>query len=377
MKIKTITCHNVYNYGASLQAHALLYHLSELGHDVEVIDYMPDYIRKHVSIWDIGPRWKKNIITRLAYYCYVVPQRISQKESRNRFDSFTNEHLRLTRRYNSIAELCEDIPDADVFFCGSDQIWNPTINNGLDPAFYLDFASDKSVKASYAASFSVSTLNDQDCGFIAGMLKKLDYISVREKTGLSIIKSLKIGKDAVNVLDPVFLPPLEHWISMTYTPTIRDYILVYDQEDSKTIKEIALKLSQKTHKKIIAFKGLHGRRYADIKIRQSGPIDFISIIAHADYVVTNSFHCSAFSIIFSRDFYVVPRDHQKVNSRMADLLDALNIQGHMVNSADTLDDGITGIDYEAVNEKLSSLRESSYNYIEMVLSNAQHRASKK
>lgn len=377
MKIKTITCHNVYNYGASLQAHALLFHLSELGHEVEVIDYMPDYIRKHVSIWDIGPRWKRNIITRLAYYCYVVPQRLSQKESRNRFDSFTNEHLRLTRRYNSIAELCEDIPDADVFFCGSDQIWNPTINNGLDPAFYLDFASDKSVKASYAASFSVSTLNDQDCGFIAGMLKKLDYISVREKTGLSIIKSLKIGKDAVNVLDPVFLPPLEHWISMTYTPTIRDYILVYDQEDSKTIKEIALKLSQKTHKKIIAFKGLHGRRYADIKIRQSGPIDFISIIAHADYVVTNSFHCSAFSIIFSRDFYVVPRDHQKVNSRMADLLDALNIQGHMVNSADTLDDGITGIDYEAVNEKLSSLRESSYNYIEMVLSNAQHRASKK
>ena len=377
MKIKTITCHNVYNYGASLQAHALMFHLSELGHDVEVIDYMPDYIRKHVSIWDIGPRWKKNIITRLAYYCYVVPQRLCQKESRNRFDSFTNEHLRLTRRYNSIAELREDIPDADVFFCGSDQIWNPTINNGLDPAFYLDFASDKSVKASYAASFSVSTLNDQDCGFIASMLKKLDYISVREKTGLSIIKSLKIGKDAVNVLDPVFLPPLEHWISMTYTPTIRDYILVYDQEDSKTIKEIALKLSQKTHKKIIAFKGLHGRRYADIKIRQSGPIDFISIIAHADYVVTNSFHCSAFSIIFGRDFYVVPRDHQKVNSRMADLLDALNIQGHMVNSADTLDDGITGIDYEAVKEKLSSLRESSYNYIEMVLSNAQHRASKK
>ena len=56
MKIKTITCHNVYNYGASLQAHALMYYLSHKGHDVEIIDYMPDYIRKHISIWDIGPR---------------------------------------------------------------------------------------------------------------------------------------------------------------------------------------------------------------------------------------------------------------------------------------------------------------------------------
>ena len=89
MRIKTITCHHVYNYGASLQAHALMHYLSSLGHEVEIIDYMPDYIRKHISVWDIGPRWKKNIFIRLAYCSYVVPQRLRQKESKKRFDEFT------------------------------------------------------------------------------------------------------------------------------------------------------------------------------------------------------------------------------------------------------------------------------------------------
>lgn len=367
MKIKTITCHHVYNYGASLQAHALMFYIGELGHDVEVIDYMPDYIRKHISIWDIGPRWKKNLFIRLAYYCYVVPKRLAKKESRNRFDEFSKEFLKVTRRYNSYEELLKDTPLANVYFCGSDQIWNPTINNGLDPAFYIDFAPKNSIRASYAASFSVASIEEKYKAFISEELSKLDFISVREKTGIAIINGLKINKDAVNVLDPVFLPSYEHWQSMAYVPKYKNYILVYDQENNKTIKDIAMELSRKTGKKIVAFEDLYPRNYADVKIKQSGPIDFISLIANADYVITNSFHCSAFSIIFGREFYVVPRSHQKENSRMADLLDALSIRKHMINSVELLDNS-ENIEYTSVNKKLSSLRKVSYDYIDKVLS---------
>ena len=367
MRIKTITCHHVYNYGASLQAHALMHYLSSLGHEVEIIDYMPDYIRKHISVWDIGPRWKKNIFIRLAYYSYVVPQRLRQKESKKRYDEFTRNYLKLTKRYNSFQELVQDTPTADIYFCGSDQIWNPTINNGLDPAFYIDFASAKSIRASYAASFSVSEIPEKDRGFINDMLKKLDFISVREKTGISIIKKMNIDKKVVNVLDPVFLPLFEHWKSMTYTPQYNNYILVYDQENNETIRKMAIALSKETGKKIIAFKGLYPRDYADIKVKQSGPIDFISLIANADYVITNSFHCSAFSIIFGREFYVVPRTHQKVNSRMADLLEALNIKNRMIKSIDLLNHSEI-IDYDSVYERLYSLRKLSYDYIDKVLS---------
>ena len=370
MEIKTITCHNVYNYGASLQAHALMFYLSELGHDVEVIDYMPDYIRKHISIWDIGPRWKKNLFIRFAYYCYVVPKRIARKESRERFDVFTKKFLKLTTRYNSFDELIKDTPKANVYFCGSDQIWNPTINNGLDPAFYIDFAPKGTIRASYAASFSVSSIEEKNKRFISEELSKLDFISVREKTGVSIVDALKINTKAVNVLDPVFLPSHTHWKSMIYTPKYKDYILVYDQENSKVIKDLAVELSRKTGKKVIAFKELYPRKYADIKISQSGPIDFISLIANADCVVTNSFHCSAFSIIFGREFFVVPRGHQKVNSRMADLLESLQIGNRMINSVESLNN-MTPIDYMHVYERLSSLRTQSYKYIDDVLSYAQ------
>ncbi len=370
MIIKTITCHNVYNYGASLQAHALMFYLSELGHDVEIIDYMPDYIRKHISIWDIGPRWKKNILVRIAYYCYVVPKRIRKKESRKRFDEFSETFMKLTRLYNSFDELLKNPPLADVYFCGSDQIWNPTINNGLDPAFYIDFAPKNAIRASYAASFSVSSISEVNRGFIADKLSKLDYISVREKTGLSIIDDLKVDKGAVNVLDPVFLPSREHWKSMTYTPEYNDYILVYDQENSQVIRDLSIAISRKTGKKIIAFQDLYPRSFADVKIKQSGPIDFISLIANADYVITNSFHCCAFSIIFGREFYVVPRNHQKVNSRMADLLDSLQIGNHMLNSvASSVDANI--IDYIQVYDKLSFLRKKSFDYINKVLSYVQ------
>lgn len=370
MKIKTITCHQVYNYGASLQAHALMYYLSNLGHDVEVIDYMPDYVRKHISILNVGEKWKRNILLRMAYYSYVVPKRLMQRTRKKKFDDFTCCHMNLTRRYNSLKELKKFVPSADVFFCGSDQIWNPTINNGLDPAFYVDFAPVTAIRASYAASFSVSTLRDSDKHFISEELSKLDFISVREKTGKSIIEDLGIKKDVTNVLDPVFLPTKEHWLSMIYTPDIKSYILVYDQENSKIIKSISKSLASKTGKKIIAFEDLYPKWYADKTIKTSGPIDFISLIANADYIITNSFHCVAFSLIFEKEFYVVPRSRQKVNSRMTDLLNILGIDKHVLANSKELG-GSNNIDYTKVNTNLDSLRKQSYNYIDKVLAFAE------
>lgn len=93
MKIKTITCHNVYNFGASLQAYALMTYLTSQGHQVEIIDYMPDYIRKNLSLWAIGPKWNRNIFIKCAFYCYVIPIRIMQSKSRKKFDKYTRKYL--------------------------------------------------------------------------------------------------------------------------------------------------------------------------------------------------------------------------------------------------------------------------------------------
>ena len=350
MKINTITCHNVYNYGASLQAFALSDYLSKLGHDVKIIDYMPNYIRRNLGLWAIGKKWDKNLFYRFAFYCYVVPIRLLQKRTRKKYHSYNKKFLKLTRRYNSFDELVADPPIADVYFCGSDQIWNPQIENGLDPAFYIDFAPTSTIRASYAASFSVSKLNDEYKSFIKEELQKMDFISVREKTGVEIINDLGIEKKAINVMDP------------KYT----NYILVYDQENSKAIREIALYMSRRMNKKIIAFKDLYPRHYADVQIKYAGPIDFISLIANADLVITNSFHCSSFSILFEKEFFVIPRTHQKVNSRMSDLLQRLNIKGHMFSDIESLKDAAP-IDYTRVKKLLELPKNISKEYIKEVL----------
>ena len=366
MKIKTITCHNVYNYGASLQAYALMDYLEKRGHEVEIIDYMPSYIRRNLSLWAIGKRWNRNLLIKIAFYAYVIPIRLLQTKTRKKFAKFNKHYMKLTRRYNSFEELKANPPNADVFFCGSDQIWNTQINNGLDPAFYCGFAGADSIRASYAASFSISSLADTDKPFVKEQLQKMDFISVRERSGLTILNDLGI-KHGITVLDPVFLKPKDEWVKMCYKPRYSSYILVYDQENNATIKRMAMRLSKNEKKPIVAFKDLYPRRYADYQERYAGPIDFISLIAHADVVITNSFHCTAFSIILNKSFYVIPRTHQKVNSRMADLLHSLGISNRFINNDEQVLEKSICIDYSSVNSALEEMRKKSKDYIETCL----------
>ena len=189
MKICTITCHDVYNVGASLQAYALQTYLKSLGHDVKIIDYKPDYLSKHYRLDVVGnPKYDKPFV-REAYLLAKLPGRLRVLPRKKAFDSFTAKHLDLTRRYVSNEELKADPPEADAFFAGSDQIWNPLFPNGKDPAFYLDFVQ-QGVRASYAASFAVDEFPQELREVTAQYLSRFDHIAVRETSGLSVLKTL-------------------------------------------------------------------------------------------------------------------------------------------------------------------------------------------
>lgn len=179
MKICTITCHDVYNVGASLQAYALQTYLKSLGHDVKIIDYKPDYLSKHFRLDIIGnPKYDKPFV-REAYLLAKLPGRLRILPRKRAFDGFTSKHLELTRRYASNEELKANPPEADAFLAGSDQIWNPLFPNGKDPAFYLDFVQ-QGIRASYAASFAVDEFPQELRDVTAKYLAKIDYIAVRE-----------------------------------------------------------------------------------------------------------------------------------------------------------------------------------------------------
>ena len=368
MKIKTITCHDVYNPGASLQAYALMSYLQDLGHDTEIINYKPPYLS--YNLWSIGAKWNKNVLIKFLYYSYVVPKRLFSKRRRKKFDAFTKKHLRVTtNKFHSIEELKANTPIADIYFAGSDQIWNTDSPNGKDPSFFLDFIPGDAVKASYAASFSVSEIATEYLDFVKKRLITFDFISVREKTGINILKSLGIEHGCV-VVDPVFLLGKGHWEKLSKFQTNEKYIFVYDQENNPAIKKAALKLAKQHNLRIYAIESLYPKSYADRRIKDAGPEEFVGLINNCDICLTNSFHCIAFSLIFNKKFYLFKRTHQKVNSRMLDLLDDLGLNDRIGNTnQDEL--SLKEINYQAVNEIIEQKRLNSFNYINGVIERAE------
>ena len=365
MNIKIITCHDVYNFGASLQAYALMKYIESLGHEVRVIDYKPNYLT--FNLWAIGKKWNKNIIFKILYFMYVIPKRIGMKKRRIHFDEFTSQYLKLTKTsYKTFSELRENPPKADVYFAGSDQIWNPLLPNGSDPSFFLDFVPSEKIRSSYAASFAVQEIPEEHKSFVYEMLSKLDFISIRETSGLELVKSMGFNKAEV-VIDPVYLLSKDSWSQLVLVPKIQEkYIFVYDQENNKLIKDAAVYLSKKYGFKIVAIEALYPMGYAHKKIKDAGPKEFLGLIQNCEICLTNSFHCISFSLIFNKNFYLFKRTHLSVNSRMLDLLNFLDLNNRIVDSVNNdWESGI--ISYLEVNNKIEALKKSSYNYINNVL----------
>lgn len=362
MIIKTITCHDVYNVGASLQAYALMKYLEELGNDVSIIDYKPNYLSHHYELFYAdNPAYRKNVLTKLLYVVAKLPVKLSQQKRKRIFNNFTRKYLKLTKRYESNEELKRNCPYADIYIAGSDQIWNPLFQNGKDPAFYLDFAPDTSVKATYAASFAVNSFPVELVDKTAKMLNKMDFISVREKTGLDVLEQLGIT-NCCEVLDPVFLLPKEQWNDVSSEKKIikEKYVLVYDFEKSDVIRAIAQKIAQEKQLKVVT---LFKTNYSDINYTSAGPLEFLNLVRNAEYIISNSFHATAFAVIFEKKFCVVGRK-ENINSRMVDLLCKIGLSNQYVTSSECIP---YTIDYSQVNEQLGFYIKYSKNFLHEVL----------
>ena len=333
MKIKTITCHDVYNVGASLQAYALVKYLRNLGHQVEIIDYKPTYLQHYQLTGVSNPQYDKPVL-REIYQLLKLPGRIVARKGRRkkRFDDFTEKYLpRTSRSYSSLDELLNDIPEAELYIAGSDQIWNPLFQNGKDPSFFLQFVPDNSKKISYAASFAVDAISGEDSRRMMSWLNSLDAISVREKSGVQLLS--KMGLHGVQVCDPVFLLKRTVWEQLAICPTDKNYLLVYDFDNNPEIQKIANKLSKKRNLKIVSVFHMKG---ADEIYKEMGPKEFIGSVLNADTVLSNSFHATAFSLIFQKDFFVVNRK-ESINTRMRDLLEPIGLSSRLITYSDNLD----------------------------------------
>ena len=318
MKIKTITCHEVYNHGASLQEYALLKYLENLGHNSETIHYKPYYLSNNFKFLKVNHLFfSKNLVLKFVYIILKLPQRLFHLKRKRRFDNFSRKYIKTGNKlYKSNDDLKNDLPVADAYICGSDQIWNSFFENGKDPAF-----------------------------------------SVREISGKKILNSLGF-ENVAHVLDPVFLLNSEHWESLiTIKKEVDKYIFIYDFDSNPLIQSFAENYKEKYGWKIITVNQLI--KYADKNYFLQGPEKFLSLVKNAEFIISNSFHAVAFSIIFKKDFVVFNRA-DNINTRMRDLLDSLDLSQLLLTNEYMINNHILkNINYDKAQKKLGSLKKSS------------------
>lgn len=379
MKIFIITCHNVYNYGASLQSYGLLHYLHSRGHDVRIIDYRPDLFGYSLigEILNVNnPEWNTNFIRRSIYRMTHAPQRawealrnrLFNHTKRNRFDRFTDKYLRLTtKRYLCFEELLssDEFSDVDIFIAGSDQIWNTFDKKGRDPSFYLQFVPGSARRISYAASIASASLNPLYQDKVIKMISELDLVSVREHESIFMLKEMGVS-EVFPVCDPVFLLDREDWQRLSSGIYFTSpFILVYDSDQSEEIRQIACSLSEQTGLPIVSV-GPHRYSYVQENYLDWGPSEFIDGMMNAEYVVTNSFHALAFSLIFNKKFWIVPRTEDR-NVRLTSILNFLNLENRIPKySSMTPEILMEDIDFVVLGNKISEWRSTSMKFLERV-----------
>ena len=356
MKVGIMTCHDVFNAGSSLQAYALSRYIAEHGAEVQIINYKPEYMYRLIDLLKVeSERWQKSILHRWAYRIRLLPYKLSLLPKYCRYRAFNRRYLPLTRRqYHTIEEL-KKISSFDALVCGSDQIWSSVQNQcGEDPAFYLDFAPNAK-KIAYAASFGATTISEQGSRCLADYLPEFSAISVREKSGLHILKTH--GFQARQVVDPVFLMDRSFWESHCTAPdrTLCNYVLVYGYDNSIDLGELGAKYAAENGLQLISL--MHGNKYA-----LYGPEHFLWLIRNAQMVITSSFHAISFSLIFETPFAAVQTGNKALFERILSILELTGLQGRLWNGECPID-RLSPADYDHCRSALAAAREESRKFL--------------
>ena len=359
-----ITMHCPLNYGAVLQTYALQTYLQSLNLKTYVIDYNPSYIVYDQSLMYVGDkRLKRNFITRWLYRLIKFPRKV--KRIRN-FSLFRKNELCLTDRCETYDEIVAKKFIFDFCFCGSDQIWNERNKSGEDPSYYLQFAKGKSILVSYAASGNISRpLKAKTKEKMVPMINDLDYISMREDITIENIQPY-IKKPISYVCDPVFLLTTEQWMSLLKHDKImtlkENYVLVYPMGNNpQHVIANAYRVAKHYQLPLYCISATQRRDSRVDKYFDVSPYDFLNLFFNASYIVTNSFHGTAFSIIMNKIFWSC--EVEGTNQRISSLLNKIGLLGRSVSFDSNIDPNLTHIDYALVNQKLQFFIESSKGFI--------------
>ena len=361
MKIAIITFHDTFNFGATLQCAALFRYLSSQGHCVLVINYMPEYVRRKKSAGRLFSGLKeiigfvpkcKAFFKAISYFSHVF----SFHRRNVLYQDFLSRHVERTDVISDPRSI--GAINADFYICGSDQIWNPNLTGGdFDSAFFLNPVSGR--KAAYGVSTGETDLfaySDR----LRELTSEFESISARESKTAGELSSI-LNRKIETVLDPSLLLDEEDYREMeSAIPDEEPYVLVYTVSPAPAANAGALKIAADKGWKILdisphPFIKIPGAK----KIDHIGPGEFLTYIKQAEFIITNSYHGTVFSILYKKYFFSFP--NRKRSGRTIELLRTLGLRDRLTKYAEFITYEM--INYDKVFEKLDQARKSSYAYL--------------
>ena len=348
LRIRIITIHGIPNFGSAFQSMALCRYLASCGYrDVEIIDYNPPYFKPHTlrSMAGIALNLKD---------C-----RIRDK----RYRDFLVQNVPLTRqRFTSLQQLRETKFDADVYIAGGDQLWNVYHDCGRDDAYKLTFAQGK--KISYGTSLGQSRFTDEQLDELAEKIRGFSSISVRESTSVGMLASR--GISAKHVADPVFLLDRAEYESILVEPDDERYLLVYMVTPSKLLEDCIERLARRRGLKVVLCFGLSKKCTCDKHDKAAGPAEILGYIKNAEFVLSASYHATAFATMFQKQFFtLLPGQH--TNERILDYLSMRGLENRILTESSNLEKLLDEhVDYPAI-DGYGSFVEQSKQYLQRAL----------
>ncbi len=365
MKAGIITFHNVNNYGSVLQTYATQETFRRLGCDTEIIDYCrEDQVSYMAKLRDACSRssFAGNPLLRLAYYAIKAPSYMRQKKV---FQGFLDEYVTVgDRTYTSFEQLCENPPEIDIACTGSDQMWNSEYNKGVEKAFYLAFADDDVIKIAYSTSIGLTHFPENEVQETREYLEKYRAISVREASAVSTLEEIGIS-GAVHVLDPTLVLTGDEWreIASPKYSNSKPYVLIYQLNPNPEFDAFAEELAREKGCELLRINLLYDQAAKNGRgVNIPTVNEYISLFDNAEYVITDSFHGTAFCLNLNTPFFVFYPP--KYSTRLESILELTGQQSRVVKNGEA---DSSEIDFAMVNRIFESERQKNIEFLKEAL----------
>ena len=363
MKIAILTMHSARNYGAVLQSYALQFVIEKkFNHSPVILNYISTQRKNSKFFLKVIDRYKHSRLLSLLFVLALLPTRIY---SQIVFSRFVKKFLYVDKKkVSDFKQLSKLEFDADIFCVGSDQVWNPHHNDGMDKGFFLAFVPDNKKKISYASSVATSELTDVQKNEMKEMLSSFSNISYREYSSEKIFKDIQLPAEWV--LDPTLLLDKDEWHMMASCGRIpSDYLLLYWFGNVDSIIEKTIAVAKEKNLKIVRISTVL-RKYPGDEIVEIFPTPqrFIQLFENAGFVITDSFHGTAFSINFNKQFYSYPV--KRYDDRFYSLFEMFNVYDRDLRE-EYAKLSKEDISYSDVNMRLNEMRNKSDEFLKNAL----------